>query len=111
MQNIRNYDDTYNDKEGYMVAVYLRSDKFYDSYERNVDDLLTVMGDVGGLNEALCSIGMLLVGFFSSRQFMSKIVRKIYHIRKYDNIDHETKLRINADGQPIDGFEGDNERF
>ncbi len=67
VQNIRNYDDSYNDKEGFLVAVYLRMDKFYDSYERNVDDILTVMGDVGGLNEALCAIGALLVGFLSQK--------------------------------------------
>jgi len=58
-------------------------------YNRKVNDLLTFLGDIGGLSEALLGIGMLLVGFLSQKMFMSKIIRKIYHIRKYDNIDHE----------------------
>jgi hypothetical protein len=49
------------------------------------------MGDIGGLSEALISIGMLIVGFITQKMFMSKIVRKIYHIRKYENIEHEAQ--------------------
>jgi hypothetical protein len=44
---------------------------------------------------------------------MSKIVRKIYHIRKYDNIDHESNRRVSTMSPgvgPTDGFEGDTER-
>jgi hypothetical protein len=37
----------------------------YDSYERKVNDLLTFMGDIGGLSEALISIGALIVGFIT----------------------------------------------
>jgi hypothetical protein len=40
-------------------------------------------------------IGVLFVGFLSQKIFMSKIVRKIYHIRKYENIDHEANKRAN----------------
>jgi hypothetical protein len=32
---------------------------------------------------------MLTVGFISQKMLMSKIVRKIYHIRKYDSIESE----------------------
>jgi hypothetical protein len=53
----------------------------YDHFERKVADILSFLGDVGGLNEALISIGALIVGFFTQKMFMSKIVRKIYHIR------------------------------
>ena len=67
----------------------MRSDKMYDSYERKVNDLLTFMGDIGGLSEALINIGVFIVGFITQKMFMSKIVRKIYHIRKYENIENE----------------------
>jgi hypothetical protein len=87
--NIRQYDDIYSDKDGYVVAVYLRSDRMFDKYERQVYDTLTFLGDIGGLTEALISIGTLIVGFFTQKMFMSKIVRKIYHIRKYDSIESE----------------------
>lgn len=73
-----------------MIAVYLRSDKMYDSYNRKVDDLLTLLGDIGGLFEALLGGGIIIVGFITQKMFMSKIVRKIYHIRKYENIDYES---------------------
>jgi hypothetical protein len=51
--------------ENYLAAVYMRSDKMYDSYERKVNDLLTFMGDIGGLSEALLGIGMIFVGFIA----------------------------------------------
>jgi hypothetical protein len=63
--NIKSYDDNYSDKDGYIVAVYIRSDKFYDSYERKVDDILTLLGDIGGLSEALFGFGMIIVGYFA----------------------------------------------
>lgn len=75
----------------------MRSDKLFDKYERQVYDILTFLGDIGGLTEALISIGSLIVGFFTQKMFMSKIVRKIYHIRNYDNIEHETQERLNRE--------------
>ena len=92
--NIKSYEDMYSDSDGYIVAVYMRSDKLFDKYERQVYDILTFLGDIGGLTEALISIGTLIVGFFTQKMFMSKIVRKIYHIRNYDNIEHETQERL-----------------
>lgn len=79
--------------DGYIVGVYIRIDKMYDSYSRKVDDFLTFLGDIGGLWEALTGIGMLIVGYFAAKMFMGKIVKKIYHIRKYENIDHEIERK------------------
>lgn len=89
--NVKPYDDNFKDEAGenYLVSLYMRSDKMYDSYERKVNDLLTFMGDIGGLSEALIGIGVVIVGFITQKMFMSKIIRKIYHIRKYENIEHE----------------------
>jgi hypothetical protein len=88
---VKPYDDNFKDEAGenYLVSLYMRSDKMYDSYERKVNDLLTFMGDIGGLSEALIGIGVVIVGFITQKMFMSKIIRKIYHIRKYENIEHE----------------------
>jgi hypothetical protein len=88
---VKSFEDNFNDAPGenFMVAIYMRSDKMYDSYERKVNDLLTFMGDIGGLSETLINIGVLIVGFISQKMFMSKILRKIYQIRKYENIDDE----------------------
>jgi hypothetical protein len=64
---VKSYDDNLLDlpEENYMAAIYMRSDKMYDSYERKVNDLLTFMGDIGGLSEALIKIGMIFVGFIT----------------------------------------------
>lgn len=69
----------------------MRADKFYDSYERKVTDILTLLGDVGGLKEFFLIVGELIVGFFAEKLFISSILKKIYHMRKYENIEHESK--------------------
>jgi hypothetical protein len=46
---VKTYDDDYSDTDGYVVAVYMRADKMIDSYERQVTDILTLLGDLGGL--------------------------------------------------------------
>ena len=84
--NVKSYEDDYNDADGTVLAVYMRADKFYDSYERKVTDILTLLGDIGGLKEFFIACGMLIVGYISQRIFMSNIVKKIYQIRKYENI-------------------------
>jgi hypothetical protein len=72
-----------------VVAVYFRSDKFFDSYSRQVTDLLTLLGDIGGLKEFFLLIGSIFVNYLASRMFMSSIVRRIYQIRRYDNLEEE----------------------
>jgi hypothetical protein len=77
-----------------LVAVYIRADKFYDSYDRQVTDILTLLGDLGGLMEFFVMIGGLIVTFIASKMFMASIVRKIYHIRKYENIEEEADKKL-----------------
>ena len=82
------------DDDPYIIGIYLRADKKYSEYYRKVNDILTFLADVGGLSEALMSIGFLIVGFVSQKMFMSKIIRKIYHIRKYEFIENEALKRF-----------------
>ena len=53
-------------------------DKSYDSYSRKVTDILTLLGDIGGLNDFFVGVGALLIGFFAQKLFMGSIIRKIY---------------------------------
>jgi hypothetical protein len=53
---------------------------------------------LGGLLEFFMILGNAFVGFIASKLFMSSIVRKIYHIRKYDNIKHEANKRVQVAG-------------
>lgn len=89
--NVRYYEDDYTSEDGTLVAIYMRADRMYDSYGRKVTDILTLLGDVGGLKEFFLILGELLVGFIAERLFLSSIIKKIYHIRKYDNIDYEVQ--------------------
>lgn len=90
---MKSYEASYSDSDGYISAVYIRSDKLYDSYSRKVSDILTVLGDIGGLQGFFIGIGLILVGFVTQKMLMSSIVKKIYHMRNYANIDNETERR------------------
>lgn len=65
VQNIQKYEARYINSDGILVAIYIRTDKVYNSYTRQVYGILAWLGDVGGLNEALLSIGAMFVGFFA----------------------------------------------
>jgi hypothetical protein len=62
---VKSYDDDFNDIDNYLVAVYMRADKFTDRYQRKVTDILSMLGDVGGLKEFFILIGELIVGFIT----------------------------------------------
>ena len=72
------------------MAIYIRFDRTYDNYERKVYDLLTFLGDVGGLKSALMSIGMFFVGYLAEKVFFSNLIRKIYQLRKYEVFENQT---------------------
>lgn len=61
-----------------MISVYVRLDKGYNIYQRQVQDLLTVIAAIGGLQKALFAIGMLLTTYITKKFFHSKIVSKVY---------------------------------
>ena len=46
-----------------LIAVYIRADKLYENYSRKVTDILTLLGDLGGLQEFFLLVGGLLIGF------------------------------------------------
>ncbi len=56
----------------------MRLDNRFDVYQRKVYSILELLGDIGGLQGSLVGIGMVIVGFITSRLFMSDIMHKIY---------------------------------
>lgn len=42
---------------------------------------MELLGDIGGLQQALYMIGLLFVGFFARRLFVSAILKEIYQIK------------------------------
>lgn len=79
-----------------MAAVYIRSDKMYDAYNRRVLDLLTFMGSLGGLFETLKYIGLLIFGTFAHWLFMSKVIKHVYQVRNYDNVNHAVDRKFKS---------------
>ena len=75
INNIRTYDDSNNDDNGLLVEVFIRLDSKYESYERQIYSFLELLGDVGGLQQSLFLAGFLLINFFSSRLFISSILK------------------------------------
>ena len=75
MQNYRESQDNF--RKTYM-ALYIRLDKKYQIYERQIYSILDLFGDTGGLVEAVHVFGLLLVSFIASRQFEAAMIRKVY---------------------------------
>jgi hypothetical protein len=63
--NVKPYDDDYQQSDGVLVAVYIRADKIYDNYDRKVTDILTLLGDLGGLQGFFVLLGSLIIGFIT----------------------------------------------
>lgn len=91
MLNVQSYYDNYSPSNGRLVTLYIRSDKFYNKYQRKTSDILTVFGDIGGLKEFFLFCGSLLIGQIAQKLFYSNILRRIYHQRRYDVLKEDAK--------------------
>jgi hypothetical protein len=86
VNNIRTYDSLFAPvkvKDNYLVGMYIRYDKQSDVYSRKIYSLLDFLGDIGGFKETVIIFGQFLVGFMVERLFFAKIMKNIYHTRKY----------------------------
>lgn len=62
------------------MSVFIRLDAETEKYERRVYSFSDLLAQVGGLYSSIFFIGIILVGIFSERLFVSSILRKIYQI-------------------------------
>ena len=79
VENQRTYDDAYGDSG--LVVMFLRYDPRYEIYSRQVYSVLPLLGDIGGLQQSLYILGMVVVSSFSNRIFVSSILRHIYQVK------------------------------
>jgi hypothetical protein len=49
VDRMRTYDDNYSDQDGYMIGIYIRYDKSYSWYTRQVNTVLGWLSEIGGL--------------------------------------------------------------
>ena len=68
-------------------------DKYYSKFERTVNTIAELLGNLGGLYEISLIFGQLAIGIFSERLFIASILHKIYQIDqdRDDNFKHDVK--------------------
>ena len=81
IENIDYYDDRYYEENGYMISAYLRFDRKYNAYNRQIYSLMALLGDIGGMYSSLYFIGLVLIGFYNRRLFISAILRNLYQVK------------------------------
>ena len=69
------------EEEGFIASVYIRFDQRYYIYNRQVYSILNMLGDVGGLQQALYMIGLLFLSYFTKRLFISQLLKELYQTK------------------------------
>jgi hypothetical protein len=62
-------------------AFFLLKDAPSWIYNRQVYSIMNMLGDVGGLQQALYMIGLLMVSYFSKRLFVSQLLKELYQTK------------------------------
>ena len=70
-----------DDAEGLLSSIFIRYDSKYYSYNRQVYSILEYLGDIGGLQQMLYLIGLMLISYFTRRLFISSILTEMYQIK------------------------------
>lgn len=64
-----------------MVSVYFRLDRKYNTYNRQTYSMNALLGDIGGMYSSLYFIGLLSIGFYNRRLFISAILKNLYQVK------------------------------
>ncbi len=74
--------DGYLETEGILAWMRVRTNRSYYTYSRICPNLLDFIQNVGGLIGAILPLGYVLTATISRKIFMSKVVEKVYHVRR-----------------------------
>ena len=66
--------------EDEFLSVFIRLDSTAETYDRRVYSISDLLAQVGGIYQSVFFIGVLFIGIFSERMFISSILRKIYQL-------------------------------
>ena len=75
--------------EGMKVAdreymnVYLRAENQSRFYKRVGYDILTYLGDLGGLLDFVLALGFAITSFFSTKLFSAALIGQVYRVQRY----------------------------
>lgn len=76
------YEDKYYEENGYVISAYLRYDRKYNVYNRQIYNFMDILGDVGGMFQSLYFAGLVIIGFYNRRMFISAVLRSLYQVKK-----------------------------
>ena len=62
------------------ISIFLRADSEKRMYTRVSYDILTYLGDLGGLLDLVLVVGSLCSSFFTRRLFTAALIRQAYRI-------------------------------
>ena len=65
------------------MKLYFRQAEFIKIYKREEYDMLTYLGDMGGLLDIIIFVGMCLSSSIVSRLFYAALVKQTYRIQQY----------------------------
>ena len=65
------------------ISIFFRADSENRFYKREGYDLLTFLGDLGGLFDICMIMGMSLTSIFAGRMFTAALIRSAYRVQKY----------------------------
>ena len=65
------------------ISIFFRADSENRFYKREGYDLLTFLGDLGGLFDICMIMGMTLTSIFAGRMFTAALIRSAYRVQKY----------------------------
>lgn len=64
-----------------ITAFYIRMDARYLIFNRQVYSVLEYLGDIGGLQQMLYLIGLMIITYFSQRLFSSSVMTEMYQVK------------------------------
>ena len=70
-------------KDREYASIYLRSENHTKNYTRRTYDLLSYLGDLGGIYSIIWSLCGLLIGFLIERRFNAALVGELYKVQNY----------------------------
>jgi hypothetical protein len=94
--------DGYLETEGILAWMRVRTNRNYYTYSRICPNLLDFIQNIGGLIGAILPLGYVLTATISRKIFMSKVVEKVYHVRRPAN-DPPNKVAKRSKNAVIDG--------
>ena len=66
------------------MGIFFRADNERRLYKREGYDVLTYLGDLGGLLDVVLVLGFLFTSFFASRLFKAALIGQVYRIQRYN---------------------------